>query len=306
MIIVLVGALALAAKETPYTLKIGFIPAEDELPLYVGLDRGDFAHAGVDLRLIPFASAIERDTAFRAGQLDGIVCDLVAVGLFAKGGMDVKVTSITLGAKADAGRFALLAGPDSGIESIEDLKGVQVGISNNSIIEFVNYQLLSAAGFKDDEIKTLEIPKVPVRLEMLINGQVKAVTLPDPIAALAEAKGAKLIASDTDSAVNLSPIVYVFNGQALNKKEATLKAFYRTYSQIVQDINEDLEKFHPYMLEYCRVPQPIEDVYPVPSYPLPTIPDETEWNLVMDWMVKKGMLKKALPYGNYFTTQFTN
>ncbi|MBO8125727.1 MAG: ABC transporter substrate-binding protein [Firmicutes bacterium] len=303
-VILVWGTAAVAKNETPFTLKIGFIPAEDELPLFVGKERGDFAHAGVDLRLVPFASAVERDTAFRAGQLDGIVCDLVAVGLFGKGGMDVKVASITLGAKPEEGRFALLAAPGSGITSPSELKGVPVGVSNNSIIEFVNYQLLSAAGLKPEEIKTIEIPKVPVRLEMLINGQVKAATLPDPIAALAEAKGAKVIASDTEFEVNLSPIVYVFTDKALKEKSLALNMFYKTYTDIVQEINEDPEKFRSYLLENCRIPKLIEDEYPVPQFPLPTIPTKAEWDLVMDWMVEKGLLKAALPYEDYFTSKY--
>ncbi len=304
--LLLVGLFSLVTigKEAPNTLKIGFLPAEDELPLFVGLQRGDFARAGVDLQLITFASAIERDTAFRAGQLDGIVTDLVAVGLFGKGKMPVKMSSITLGAKPSEGRFALLAGPKSGIKGVPDLKDVPVAISNNSIIEFVTYQLLISGGLKDNEIKTLEIPKVPVRLEMLINGQVAAATLPDPFAALAEARGAKVIASDTDATVNLSPIVYVFTTQALEKKAETLQRFYATYSQIVQDINADSESFRNVMLEYCRIPKGIEEIYPVPAFPLPTVPTESEWDLVMDWMTRKGILKKPLPYAQYVTTTY--
>ena len=304
--LLLVGLLSLVAlgKGTPNALKIGFLPAEDELPLFVGLQRGDFARVGVDLQLITFASAIERDTAFRAGQLDGIVTDLVAVGLFGKGKMSVKMSSITLGAKPSEGRFALLAGPNVGLNGVSDLKGVPVAISNNSIIEFVTYQLLISGGLKEKEIKTLEIPKVPVRLEMLINGQVAAATLPDPFAALAEARGAKVIASDTDAAVNLSPIVYVFTTKALEKKAETLQHFYAAYSQIVQDINVDPESFRDVMVEYCRIPKGIEEIYPVPAFPLPTVPTESEWNLVMDWMTGKGMLKKTLPYTQYVTTTY--
>ncbi|NLY56732.1 MAG: ABC transporter substrate-binding protein [Firmicutes bacterium] len=300
----LVVSTVVSAAGTTNTLKIGFLTAEDELPLYVGVERGDFARGGVDLQLVTFVSAVERDTALRAGQVDGIVCDLIALGLFAKGRMDVKATSISLGATPGEGRFALLAGPNSGVEKISDLKGVPVGISNNSIIEFVNYQLLKAAGFADSEIKTVEIPKVPVRVELLLKGQIKAATLPDPFASLAEAQGAKLLASDTDSEINLSPIVYIFSSKTIKEKKAVLERFYQIYSDIVTEINANPEAYRSYMVEYCKVPKAIEEVYPVPTFSLPTLPTKAEWELVMDWMVAKGMLKTAFPYEQYFDASF--
>ena len=66
-----------AGTETPVSVKIGTLPTEDSLPLWVAQDRGYFAVEGVPkVEIVEFQSAQERDAAFASGAIDAYMGDL--------------------------------------------------------------------------------------------------------------------------------------------------------------------------------------------------------------------------------------
>jgi NitT/TauT family transport system substrate-binding protein len=63
------------------TLKIGLLPNEEVLPFYVAIEEGLYQKHGVDVEVVHFQSAAERDAALQAGAVDGVEGDLLAVPL---------------------------------------------------------------------------------------------------------------------------------------------------------------------------------------------------------------------------------
>jgi NitT/TauT family transport system substrate-binding protein len=57
----------------PVTLKIALIPVLDGLPIYVANQQGLFKAHGIDVQIIPVASAPERDQLISSAQADGMV-----------------------------------------------------------------------------------------------------------------------------------------------------------------------------------------------------------------------------------------
>lgn len=284
------------------TIKIGILPIEDTLPLIVAQEKGYFAEENLDLQLIPFQSAVERDSALQAKEVDGMITDLVASILLKNSGTDLRIVSLTLGADASEGRFAVLAAPQSGIETIDDLKNKEIAISANSIIEYVTDQLLLGHGFLPNEIKKNVIPKIPVRLNMLLEGQVPAATLPDPLATFAEFKGAKLIIDDTGD--NVSQVVLVFRQEVLSEKEAALKRMFAAYNRAVHDINNDPESFRSLLVEKARVPEPIKDTYRVAQFPYVQVPTKQQVERVLQWLRDKNLITEELTYQQLVDDEF--
>ncbi|MCL4515788.1 MAG: MetQ/NlpA family ABC transporter substrate-binding protein [Firmicutes bacterium] len=288
-------------------LKIGVLPIEDTLPFYVAEKEGYFASEGVSVELVPFSSAIERDTALRAGQTDGMITDLLAVIFMEKSGVPVAITSVALGETPREGRFAILAAPGSKIQSVADLKHVPIGISHNSIIEYVTDQLLLANGLSAPEISKLEIPKIPIRLDMLLNGKLQAATLPDPLAALAEARGARVIVSDTapGPAGNLSQVVLAFQKRSISGKRAEIRKMYAAYRRAVEAVNARPGVYRELLIDKARVPEAIKETYPLPRYPLPKLPRKQDFDRVVKWMLEKKLIDKPYAYRDLTDGQFT-
>ncbi len=296
---------AVPAPAGDQTIRLGFMPAEDELPLWVAEQEGLFAREGVRVELINFASAIERDTALQAGQVDGVNGDLVAVILNARAGVRAAVTAISLGTTPKEGRFAIFSAPRSSIRTVTDLKGAEVAVSFNTIQDYVTDQLLLEGGLKPGEIRKVGVPKVPIRFQLLMTGQVQAAALPDPMGALAEAQGAHLVASDTGARRNLSPIVYFFTKKALKEKAEAFDKFYRAYREAVKRINADPEKYRPLLVEKARIPEEIKDTYPMQRYPLPAVPTRDEWRDVVEWMLGKKLIEAPYRYEDFLEDRFT-
>lgn len=189
------------------TLKIGLLPNEEVLPFYVAIEEGLYQKHGVDVEVVHFQSAAERDAALQAGAVDGVEGDLLAVAMIRQGGTPVKAVSLAMGATPQEGRFALLAAPGT-ITDAEELNGKRLAISKNTIIEYTADQMLLLQGIDPKEVQKVNIAKMPLRAEMLLQKQVDAAVLPDPLAAYAELKGAKVLIDDTKLGVNISQTVF--------------------------------------------------------------------------------------------------
>ena len=211
-------------------LTIGLMPDTDSIPFIIAAERGYFAEEGVEVDLVSFKSAMERDAALQSGNLDGAVSDLLAVIFARSGGFSVHATSYT------DGNYNLIAGNNSGIASVGDLRGKEIAVSRNTIIEYVTDEILAANGMREQDIAKIVIPQIPARLEMLQSGNLSAAVLPEPMASIAAASGSRYITGSGDLSIN--PGVIVFTDVALQDKEKSIHAMYRSYDKAIQYLND--------------------------------------------------------------------
>lgn len=280
-------------KENP-KIKIGVLPIVDSLPFVVAEEKGYYRAEGLDVELVSFASAVERDSALQARGIDGTLGDVLAVASLNQSGLSTRIVSLGLGESGQEGRFAILAAPGSQINSAAQLSQVPVAVSLNSIIEYVTDNLLLESGLTPDQIKKESIPKIPVRYEMLMNGQIKAACLPDPLAALAESRGASLVIDDTAS--NLSQTVIYFRSEYLDKNAGNITKFLKAYARAVQDINDNPNTYKGILADKVRISPETLSVYNVEHFPAPQMPDKNQLEKVVGWMVAKGLLNKSMTY----------
>lgn len=287
---------AAAQPAQPQTLKIGQLPIVDGLPFWVAEKNGYYQQQGVNVELITFKSALERDAALEGGQIDGVLNDILsAATLYAKG-TKVQITSLAQGATKAEGPIAIIAAPNSGITSIDQLKGVEIGISNNSMIHYVTDKLLLENGFKPEEIKTTNIAQIPVRFEALMSGQIKAATMPDPLLSLAITKGAKVIASDVDAKQNISHSVIVFSDKAIQEKGDGIKKFFHAYNLAILDIQAKPNAFNDLLSAKANLPAEIKETYKVTPFSLTQAPAKGDVDAVVQWLVDKKIITETIPY----------
>ena len=79
---------------TNMKIKIGALPNEATLPYYVAAQEGIFTNHGLDVEIIPFQSAMERDSALIAGEIDGGGNDPVSVALMRNAGLILKLSRL--------------------------------------------------------------------------------------------------------------------------------------------------------------------------------------------------------------------
>lgn len=288
---------------SPASLRIGVLLIEDSVPLYVAQQEKYYEKENVDVTLIPFLSALERDSALTAGAIDGAVSDPVGAILLDQGRGIIQITSLCLGETPEEGRFAILGAPESNIHAIKALKKVDIAVSNNTIIEYVTDRLLEQQGFATGDIRTIEVRKMPIRMQMLLSGSVQAATLPEPLASIAQANGARILLSDGNSRQSISQTVMVFRKDTLQAQKEHIRAFYRALRRGVQAINSNPESYRSLFMEKGRIPPFLANQYAIPTYPLPQPFPQSLYTPVMEWLSAKNLVS-PLAYDTMVATDF--
>ena len=150
----------------------------DGLPFHIAKTQGIYDSLGLDLTILSFNSANDRDAAFQTRKMDGMITDYPsAVALQA-----IHHTDLGFILKND-GYFCFIVSKESNINQLEQLKEKNIAVSRNTVIEYATDQLLSKAGIKHTEINMPEIGQLPLRLQMLQYNQLMPLsypTLPHP------------------------------------------------------------------------------------------------------------------------------
>jgi NitT/TauT family transport system substrate-binding protein len=301
VIVILSGCVQAPPEDTH--LKVSLIPVLDTIPVFVAQQNGYFKEQGIEVEGVPVKSPQEQNALVQSGQVDGMLTDLVVVGVFNKQTPQVKAVYTARRPFPDAPLFRVLAAPNSGIKGPADVKGVPIGISQNTVIEYLTSRLLENAGVKPEEIKGEEVNAIPVRFEQLMNGNLKVATLPDPLAQGAIAGGAKLVVDDTKQPA-LSQSVLAFRMETLKAKPGAVRKFLIAWEKAVNEINAHPEKYQSLLIEQGRVPKSIENSYKMPPFPGRGIASESEVADVIEWMRSKGLVSRAVPYLEMVDTAF--
>ncbi len=275
----------------------------DVIPFYVADQNGYFKEQGLQVQLIPVKSAQERDSLMQAGQIDGMLSDLISTGLFNKDTVKVKVVYKARRPYPDAPQYRILAAPNSTLKSPVDLKGVPIGMSQNTSIEYVTNRLLQAQGLAASDIKPEEVTAITVRYEQLMNGNLKAATMPDPLAQGAIAGGAKLVIDDAKYP-QFTQSDLAFRIDVLKDRPNTVKKALVAWEKAVQEINAHPEKYQDLLISKGNVPQAIQGTYKMPPFPLREQASPSDVSDVLQWMKGKGLVTRDIPYGDMVDTSF--
>lgn len=292
-----------APAAEPVTLRIAVLPIIDALPMYVAQKQGLFAKHNVNVELIPVASAPERDQLVAAQQAEGMINETISDMLFNKESVQVQAVRYALRPVEGYGHFFILASGKSGITTPDQLKGVEIGVSQGTVIEYVTERLLQEEGLQNDEIQTIPVPKIPDRMALLASGELQAGTLPDPLGGLAVQSGAVVVVDDS-AHPEYGFSIYSFRKETIDTQPEAIRGFLAAIEEAVTSINEDPARFTSILSEAKIVPAPLLDAYKVPPFPAAGVPTEAEWNDALSWAKEKGMLSVDVSYSGSVNPSF--
>jgi NitT/TauT family transport system substrate-binding protein len=277
------------------TLKVAVLPVMDILPLHVADLNGFFEQEGVKVELVPVKSAQERDTLMQTGQVDGMLTDLLSPVLFNQDKVQILVVRTARRVYPGSPLFSIVAEPGSEIESPLDLAGVRIGISQNTVIEYITERMLENAGLVPEQIASQEVSAIPVRFELLINGEIPAANLPDPLASGAVAAGAMLVVDDT-SVPEYSQTILAFGIEMLEARPDAVRKFLQGWEMAVEELNSNPEKYNSLLIEKGRVPESVQGTFQMPPFPEASVPSPEQLADVVRWSIDKGLIEADIPY----------
>ncbi len=285
------------------TVRFAMLPILDALPMFVAEAKGYFAAEGVKLEVVPVASAAERDQLMQAGGADAMVNDLVSTMFYNQNETNIVIVRFARVATPDFPQYFILAGPSSGISSAQDLKGVEIAISDATVIDYITDRLLAAEGLSPADIKTIAIPNIRDRMAALSDGTIKAATIPDPAAASAMAAGATVIVSDAAHPEYGNSVVS-FDADFVQQHPDAVRGFLRAWEKAVAEINADKSAWDEIMTTNKLLSEQLIGKYTLPNFPTASVPSEAQFRDVNDWAKDNGLVSRDLPYAESVKPEF--
>lgn len=270
-------------------LRIGMMSSSDVIPYVLINDRKLADKYGFTLDLEVFTSAKDRDAAFQSGGLDGVLTDYIGVCMYQNAKFDVKITGIT------DGDYILVAGKDTGIKNISQIKGKSIAISEKTLIDYTLDDILKANHLTGNDVVKEIVPRIPDRLELLRGNKIDLGLMPEPFATLALNSGAVRLASAND--LGLYPAVSAFSKKALDEKGGAIKELYKAYNEAVTYMNQtDISKYEDTVIKAVGYPKEMAGKITVKKFRTSQLPPKSDVEAAVQWASKKGLCSAELTY----------
>ncbi len=271
------------SAKTP--LRVGMMSDLCAIPFMVAQTQGYFAD---NVEITVYMSATDRDSALFSGNLEGTSSDVLAAVFAQNGEYPVYITSATYG------DFGLVAGKDKGVATAQDLAGKEIGLSTNTIIEYVTDCILTDMGQDPNGVEKVTVPKIPSRLELLEAGQIDAIAAPEPFVTAAKQSGGVVIG--TASQLGIVPSVMLFTQDTVDNRQEELKEFYAAVDKAIAYMaSTPKEEYMPAVIQALGLP-PAAMETTLPTYQNASLPEREQVERAAQWLVEKKLVETLYTY----------
>ena len=165
-------------REDSLALKIAVVPTLDCLPVYLAKDERLFDTLGVDVHLKIFNAQIDCDQALMRGAADGMVSDLVRTERLRLMGTPMQYVSST------GTYWQLLSNHKARLKALDQMGDKMIAMTRFSATDCLSQLVLEGVKTKS-QVYNVQINDVQIRLRMLLNNEMDAVWLTEPLATAA-------------------------------------------------------------------------------------------------------------------------
>lgn len=238
------------------TLRIGVMAAADSAPILLAEEKGYFEELGLTVDLEVFTNGATKQSSIQAGELDGAMVSMIQYLNNKAAGLDAVMTTTT------DGMFPIVLSPN-----FEEKQDVKVGLMEVSVVNYLADQYL-----KDYTVEKVFINEMPVRMQMLMAGELDMAVLPEPMASTAQLKGLeKRTYGDPD---DFTPNAMIFTNEIISSNKEAVTAFHDAYNKAVEEIMANEEVAKDILIEKLELNENVKDLIVLPTYHTTRIPTE--------------------------------
>ncbi len=298
-IIILISSCS-SNKKNEESITFGVMSSMDYLPLAVAEREGYFTKHGITVKIQKFLSANERDAAIQSGVVDGTVTDYTSAALVNAAGFKLKLTS-----KCQA-PFYIVAGSESGVNNLSELKGKKIAVSQNTVIDFCVDMALQSVGLNQNDVQKIEVNKIPLRLEMMRNNKIDATGLPNPFALIAKNDNCKLIASMDSLGYTVTGMG--FTEKAIENKSENIKKMYAAYNDGAEYLRtHSIEDIRDILTKDLGFPQALIEQVEIPAYTeaKPLTISDSDLQAVIKWLADRKLIDNSFNINELIDSNLT-
>ncbi|MDX2270598.1 MAG: ABC transporter substrate-binding protein [Cyanobacteriota bacterium] len=294
-----------AQSDANPTIKIGFWPIAAGLPLYMGVEKGIFKDAGLNVEAVKFASAQQVAEGIIAGRLQGSangtasgalgLAEIASPGLF-------KIIA-TNPSNVDHVLDQFLVAKDSPIQSIAELKDKKVACGPGAQNIAIAKGILKANGIVDPNVQALDIKQ---HVPAIQSGQIDAVYTLEPTGTVGGLAGitrileagvvAKYILGDPKAPWSGGSAT--LTNEFLKQYPEVSKTYIAAYRQSIEEIRKDPDAARPFLEGYTAITGDLTKTVPLPAYLIYdefTDRDKQYFQKFFDFMTSEGIFSKNVP-----------
>lgn len=277
------------------SVSVGVIPIVDTAAIWLGVEQGIFEEQGLDVQLetaqggaaiVPavisgdYQFGFSNVTSLLLGSHEGLPLQMVAPGNFTTGepGSDIG---------------AVVAPPDSGIESAEDLAGSTVAVNTlNNIGDSTISKVVDDAGGDPSTIEFVELgfPDMPAALS---SGQVDAAWILEPFLTLAMNQGAEPVSWNfVEVDPDLMIAAYFGSQDYIQSNPDVAEAFTTGMQESLSYAQDNPEEAREILSTYTEIEPDVQEAITMPRF-MPEINTETV-QLLADLAVQYGLVDSEI------------
>ena len=268
------------------TLRIGVMSAADSAPILLAEENGYFEELGLNVELEIFTNGATKQSSIQAGELDGAMVSMIQYLNNKAAGLEAVMTTST------DGMFPIVLSP-----SFEEKQDVKVGLMEVSV---VNY--LADAYLKDYNMEKVFINEMPIRMQMLMTGELDMAVLPEPMASTAQLKGLeKRTYGNPD---DFTPNAMIFTNEMIKTNPEAVATFHEAYNKAVAEIVANEEVAKDILIKKLELDEKVKDLMVLPTYHTTRIPTEEFVEDIRLWTEALQGKKLDLSYTDLVTKDF--
>lgn len=242
----LLGLVATAPAMAAEEFRVGYVRVMDDAQAMLAYEAGLYEKYGLDAELIEFTSGTDLIKGIVGGQLDIGVLGFSNAFTWASKGADLKIVG-----GAQRGYHSLLVREDSGIESVEDLRGKNLasqkqGSTADIVLKGV---MLDNAGLTPSDLNIMGVAP-SVAIQSLVGGRVDAAFLFEPYDRVAQLVAPVKQIYEIGEVWPFPCMVVITSGETLEKRKDVLWAALDAQREAIDMLESDPENAAPYITDY--------------------------------------------------------
>lgn len=270
-------------------ITIGIMPSLAFVPYIYALEEGYYDDLGMEVELIVFHKATQRDAALKGETLDAVSTDFVAVGLYLEQNINMVVT-----AKVEE-EFRLVKSANYQVDTISETNKARVGISENTVVEYLIDKVSEKNNISFEKIGIPSVPNRAAALGVNVNGitteeNIDMAIMPEPFPTLAiNGGGAELWKNRND---NISVTCLAFKYDFFKKHEQELIKFHKATDEAINSLkNANYEDYKQFIVKHNILTEQSVNLVAEQKFDNLTTPSSTQFQDVMSWMKDKNLIK---------------
>lgn len=221
-----------AWRKDSAALKIAVMPTLDCLPLFVAQEYELFDTVNGGVRLKLYNAQMDCDTAVLRGRVEGAVTDLVRAMRMEKQGVKMRYVAAT------NAYWQLVTNRNARIKQLKQLDDKMVAMTRFSATDLLTDVARDTVKLDAERVFKVQINDLNVRMQMLLNNEIDALWLPEPLATQARVMKNPVVMDSRDAKLQLG--VLAFREKEMQRKERAkqLQLFLKAYNQACDTINK--------------------------------------------------------------------